>query len=589
MCLVNQISELGPVYNKWYMDDGGIVGDVELLSKAWEILKSRGPALGLHLNPSKCEWSWLDESCDLPCPIQLDGVREEDQVKLVPTSEIQMLGVPLGNDAFTSAFVEKKLFSRLNTTVGQLVEFEDTQSALFLLRVSYSIVRAVHFMRTTPLRQWQKQGEKFDHLVRDAAEKILAFPMTDETYSQASLTPTLGGLGLRRTVEHAGLAFSSSWHESQETAAEDWDRPAEIDEKHTSQKKASFNFDLQMLQHLVSTAPNERERQRLLRVAQPHACGFLTGVPSEEDGNDTILRPRNFRVSVAYRLGVPLFKGVVNCTMCKQTIDVYGDHATCCASTGDLITRHNSIRNLMDKLASEGLLSPIMEKKGILGPTSGRRPGDVTIPLWSQGKGLAIDVAVTCPFNRKAVRSSSPCEDYAAQQKHGKYDASFRGKNYLFAAVVFETTGAINEEGARVLSQLARFAAKRQGREFSSFCGRAWVRFSCNLQRSVSQAILNRLEGSPVEVAASPERFVLELPSSVSVSLVPQVSRQSPPEIPVCPLTLPLSHHTPQAPRPVSPVCLVSTRSHTPVSTHSSQHTHAPHTITTQAPRGVVH
>jgi hypothetical protein len=30
---VNQISELGPVYNKWYMDDGGIVGDVELLSK----------------------------------------------------------------------------------------------------------------------------------------------------------------------------------------------------------------------------------------------------------------------------------------------------------------------------------------------------------------------------------------------------------------------------------------------------------------------------------------------------------------------------------------------------------------------------
>ena len=187
------------------------------------------------------------------------------------------------------------------------------------------------------------------------------------------------------------------------------------------------------------------------------------------------------------------------------------------------------------------------------------------------------------------MRSSSPCEDYAAQQKHGKYDASFRGKNYLFAAVVFETTGAINEEGARVLSQLARFAAKRQGREFSSFCGRAWVRFSCNLQRSVSQALLNRLEGSPVEVAASPERFVLELPSSVSVSLVPQVSRQSPPEIPVCPLTLPLSHHTPQAPRPVSPVCLVSTRSHTPVSTHSSQHTHAPHTITTQAPRGVVH
>ena len=135
-------------------------------------------------------------------------------------------------------------------------------------------------MRTTPLRQWEKQGEKFDHLVRGAAEQILAFPMTDETYAQASLTPTLGGLGLRRTVEHAGLAFSASWHESQVTAREEWDRPAGVSERLVPQKQASFHFDQQMLQHLsISTAPNERERQRLIRVAQPHACGFITGVP----------------------------------------------------------------------------------------------------------------------------------------------------------------------------------------------------------------------------------------------------------------------------------------------------------------------
>ena len=51
--LVNEIASLNPVYNKWYMDDGGIVGDVALLKKVWEILKVRGPALGLHLNPSR--------------------------------------------------------------------------------------------------------------------------------------------------------------------------------------------------------------------------------------------------------------------------------------------------------------------------------------------------------------------------------------------------------------------------------------------------------------------------------------------------------------------------------------------------------
>jgi hypothetical protein len=549
MCLVNDINDLSPVYNKWYMDDGGIVADVEVLKKAWEIIKSRGPELGLHLNAAKCEWSWLDASCSLPCPIRLVGKKEEDQVKLIPTSEIQMLGVPLGSDAFTAAFVERKLFSRLRPTIDQLVAFEDSQSAMFLLRVSYSIVRAVHFMRTTPLAQWEDQGLKFDELVRKAAEDILAFPMSDEVYAQASLTPTLGGLGLRRTTEHASLAFSASWHESLKTAAEAWDRPAEVSTEHVPQKRASFHFDELMLQHLISEAPTERERQRLARVAQPHACGFITGVPSEEDGNDVLLRPRNFRVAVAYRLGIPLFNGEVKCPMCTQTIDVYGDHATCCAKAGDLIVRHNSVRNLMGKLATEGMLDPVLEKKGILGPTSGRRPGDVTIARWSHGKGLAIDVAVTSPFAKKALMSNSPCEDYARFQKHGKYDASFQGKDFLFATVVFETTGAINQEGAMVLSQLARFAAKMQGREFSSFCGRAWVRFSGNLQRSVSQAIMNRMDGSPLE-AAELEHDEL---NNLDPRALPSVAADSLAASPVVSRLDPLAFVSPLPPPPCPP------------------------------------
>jgi hypothetical protein len=111
------------------MDDGGIVGSVELLKHVWHILQTHGPALGLHLNPSKCEWSWLNPSCTLPCPVRLEGVAEDLQIKLIPHAEIQMLGVPLGSAAFVSDFVEKKLLGRLQDTVDRLVEFEDTQAA----------------------------------------------------------------------------------------------------------------------------------------------------------------------------------------------------------------------------------------------------------------------------------------------------------------------------------------------------------------------------------------------------------------------------------------------------------------------------
>jgi len=102
MALVNEIQALNPVYNKWYMDDGGIVGDVELLTKAWNLIKSRGPE-------RKCEWSWLDPDCKV---LSRSMRCQSAQIKLVPHSEIQMLGVPLGSDAFVSEFVEKKLLGR---------------------------------------------------------------------------------------------------------------------------------------------------------------------------------------------------------------------------------------------------------------------------------------------------------------------------------------------------------------------------------------------------------------------------------------------------------------------------------------------
>ena len=53
------------------------------------------------------------------------------------------------------------------------------------------------------------------------------------------------------------------------------------------------------------------------------------------------------------------------------------------------------------------------------------------------------------------------------------------------------------------MRQLFRYAAKHLGREFSSYCVRAWARVSCSLQRSVAQSILNRVDGTELE--AEPE------------------------------------------------------------------------------------
>lgn len=175
-------------------------------------------------------------------------------------------------------------------------------------------------------------------------------------------------------------------------------------------------------------------------------------------------------------------------------MDIQGDHALCCKRKQDNITRHNRVRNWICKLADMGLLNPQMEKLGLLGPTdsSKRRPGDVSFPLWRYGRGLAIDVAVICPLAASHVREEDPCELYAERQKHSRYDPGFVGSRYDFAAMVFETSGAVNSEGADIIRQLIRFASKRECVGNSSFAGRAWARIACCIQTSVSQAILNR-------------------------------------------------------------------------------------------------
>jgi len=122
----------------------------------------------------------------------------------------------------------------------------------------------------------------------------------------------------------------------------------------------------------------------------------------------------------------------------------------------------------------------------------GRRPGDVTIPIWRANKGLAIDVAVTSPLVNSNLSRKDPCESYAIWKKHNRYDKDFKGTAHEFVALIFETTGGLNAEGLELLRQLFRFAAKHQNTQLSVYCGRAWARFSCTLQSAVSQCFLNR-------------------------------------------------------------------------------------------------
>ena len=96
------------------------------------------------------------------------------------------------------------------------------------------------------------------------------------------------------------------------------------------------------------------------------------------------------------------------------------------------------------------------------------------------------------PVAKSHLDEKDPCEYYGQYNKHDRYDEGFKKTDCLFVPMIFETSGAINEEGALLLKQLIRFASKRVRVCHSVFAGRAWARMQCSLQSVVAQMILNR-------------------------------------------------------------------------------------------------
>ena len=145
---------------------------------------------------------------------------------------------------------------------------------------------------------------------------------------------------MRKVEEHADVAFHASWHEARLTSKEEgWTPPAGVPAEYTPQAVASFKIDEKAHSKLVNEfdqAENPRDARRLLRCAQPHASGFVTAVPSKEDGDEAIMSPHHFRTAVLYRLGIPLLTDEIPCPLCTQPIYPNGDHATCCAKTGEI-------------------------------------------------------------------------------------------------------------------------------------------------------------------------------------------------------------------------------------------------------------
>ena len=85
------------------------------------------------------------------------------------------------------------------------------------------------------------------------------------------------------------------------------------------------------------------DRAHLLSISSPHASAWLSVTPSPSMGLH--LEPSEFQVAIKWWLGIPVAQGQ-SCSQCKAALDAYGHHALSCKLGGDVVSRHNRLRDI---------------------------------------------------------------------------------------------------------------------------------------------------------------------------------------------------------------------------------------------------
>jgi len=125
--------------NLWYLDDGVIAGKNSDVLRAFQIIQNLGPPLGMDLNLSKNELvKFADGSDDFPA-----AFKRFDK-------NFELLGSPIGDMAFCTAFMSNFVRDRMEHTMLALRDLTDVQAFHFLFRLTASTCKVVHLLRSVP-------------------------------------------------------------------------------------------------------------------------------------------------------------------------------------------------------------------------------------------------------------------------------------------------------------------------------------------------------------------------------------------------------------------------------------------------------
>ena len=205
-------------------------------------------------------------------------------------------------------------------------------------------------------------------------------------------------------------------------------------------------------------------------------------------------------LAVKYRLGLPIFDAEGPCPACLRLSDVMGNHALCCGTGGERISRHNALRDAFFDTAVSAGLGPSKEGRFLL-PGADRRPADILVPLWAGGRDAAFDVTVVHPLQDATVvrvaREPGHALNFAHDCKVRGAEEDCRQQGIAFLPLVAESLGGWHPCAEREVKKLGSALARHTGQLESEAIAHLWGRLGILLQRGNAAILGNRVPNFP--------------------------------------------------------------------------------------------
>ncbi|KAL0852553.1 hypothetical protein ABMA27_016972 [Loxostege sticticalis] len=431
--------------NVWYLDDGTLGGEPEIVKQDSITLIPLLRDLGLEVNSAKCDF--------FPCS---DGVASQFQdfltvlpgLSFLSRASFELLGSPI----FAEGIAESVEKQRRNLEfVNECLKFLNPHVALTLLRMCLGAPKFIYLLRTSPVWLFPALISAFDECLRSSVSGIINVSLNEVQWSQAALPIRHGGLGVRRVGDLGLPAFLSSGHAVV-------DHVAKILNTRESQvvpcirvlicrrpwvQRSWDDIGVKCVMDCQLGGATGADLARLRAVSQPESGAWLQALPSPHFS--TLLDDVSLRVAVALRLGCDVCEPYL--CICGSRVEADGHHALSCRRCEGRFPRHHALNDIIRRaLVSANI--PCMEK----------RPDGLTLVPWEKGRCLLWDATcgstyAACHLGRTTLAPGAAAET-AALKKHIKYSAL--EAVYHFVPFAVETAGSWGSVAKSFVAEVGR-------------------------------------------------------------------------------------------------------------------------------------